>query len=92
MGGDLAAHRALLRWHERLARLLALDLEHREEGSEPTLYVIDMRPPDERTDAASPDVVEVAEDAEFEELPALEAGEQPPPEADPAVEPLDGSS
>lgn len=72
--GDLRAHKELRGWYERQSRLLALDLQPKEEAQEITHYVIDMRPPDQRTadDEAGP----VAIEAEFEVVPslALESG------------------
>ncbi len=76
LAGDLAAHRALLRWHERLARLLALDLDREvEEGQEPVVIRIEMRLPGDRGEPPEPP--DVIEDAQFEEItPAeIEAGE-----------------
>lgn len=52
LAGDLGAHRALLRWHERLARLLALDLQPETSGPESPSFVIDVRLPDQREEPA----------------------------------------
>lgn len=62
LGGDPAAHRALLRWHERLAKLQALDLQ-KEPSEGPQVVVIDSRYPWQREE---PPI-----DGELVEPPAL---------------------
>ncbi len=68
LAGDLGAHRALLRWHERLARLLDLDLQRELVQVVPEIHVNFAVPP---LPAEAPETV----DAEPVELAALEAGE-----------------
>ena len=46
LAGDLGAHRALLRWHERLAKLLNLDLRPEEIGG-PQVFVVNTALPPE---------------------------------------------
>jgi hypothetical protein len=50
LAGDLGAHRALLRWHERLAKLLNLDLRPEEIGG-PQVFLVDTRKPWEREES-----------------------------------------
>ena len=62
--GDYAAHRALLRWHERKAKLLGLDLR---EDADTGLNIT--------VNAVPPWLREPAVDGEFEEMPQIGAGE-----------------
>lgn len=62
--GDLGAHRALLRWHERRARLLNLDLGE-DKSASPVQIIVNTGIPD------LPETV----DGTYEEMPALGPGE-----------------
>lgn len=68
LAGDLGAHRALLRWHERLARLLDLDLTRELVQEVPEIHV-HFATPDERAEAPVEGEFEVVVPA------ALEAGD-----------------
>lgn len=67
LAGDMAAHRALLRWHERLARLLDLDLQREEIVPDVKIEVL-FESPDRRESREAP------VDAEFEEVLPRELG------------------
>jgi DNA-binding CsgD family transcriptional regulator len=66
LAGDLGAHRALLRWHERLAKLLNLDLREDDVSTAPRFVV----------NVGIPEMPEPPEtvDGTFEEIPAIGPG------------------
>jgi transposase len=70
LAGDMAAHRALLRWHERLARLLDLDLR-REEREEDVTFNVIFATPAERSSPGGAETI----DGEIVEPLGLTAGE-----------------
>jgi len=80
LAGDMAAHRALLRWHERLARLLDLDLRREEQVEPPQINVIFATPAERAAGGAEVGGVidlpmdEVAEIGSGDEADARRAG------------------
>lgn len=83
LAGDLGAHRALLRWHERLAKLLALDLEREVVQQDPTIFVVDMRTPNQRKAAAEAGQVIEIEAGDVEEIPPSPAADGANPQSPP---------
>lgn len=67
LAGDTAAHRALLRWHERLAKLQGLDVQ-RDAPEGPQVFLVETRPPWLRGE-----VIE-GESVDASDLPALGDG------------------
>lgn len=64
LAGDLGAHRALLRWHERRARLLNLDLREDDAQTAPQIII----------NTSIPGLGETI-DGTYEEMPAIGSGE-----------------
>lgn len=83
LAGDPAAHRGLIRWHERRARLNDLDLQREIEQAVPEVHVHFAVPP------LPPEPGQTVEDGEFEvvEPRAIEAGGT---DASEAPDPQDG--
>lgn len=73
--GNAAVDRALVRYFERQAKLLSLDLQREVEGQEPVVFRVEMRLPGERDEP--PDIIEVSEFEEIPEAPEAGGGEEP---------------
>lgn len=74
LDGDIAAHRALVRWHERLAKLLDLDLGQGETSAENNWTII-ATPPWMRDEQETVEAAEWTEGRPDEDRPQIESGE-----------------